>query len=81
MERKQSEAEMYDHLHPASLGMRDVIAAWLVCFAVVGAVFVCPGLFPGPAREAQAASRNAAPPISHADLRAGGNTRIAAPRG
>ena len=34
---------MYDYLPPASLGMRDVIAAWLVCLAVAAAVFVYPG--------------------------------------
>ena len=26
---------MYDYARPASLGTRDVIAAWLVCLAVV----------------------------------------------
>ena len=42
---------MYDHLPPASLGMRDVVAAWLVCLAVAAAVFVHPGFSAGPARE------------------------------
>ena len=38
---------MYDHAHPASLGTRDVIAAWLVCLAVAVAVFVYPGFSRG----------------------------------
>jgi hypothetical protein len=39
---------MYDYLPPASLGMRDVLAAWLVCLAVAVAVFAYPGFSPGP---------------------------------
>jgi hypothetical protein len=72
---------MYDYAHPASLGTRDVIAAWLVCLVVVMAVFVGPGLFPEPAREAQAASRSAASSISRTELCAVSNRPVAAPRG
>ena len=72
---------MYDHAHPASLGTRDVIAAWLVCLAIVMAVFVYPGFSPEPAREAQAASRNAAPAVSQTELCAVRNRRVAEPHG
>src|SRR3954452_1060008 len=67
-ERKQSETNMYNHAYPVLLGTRDVIAAWLVCLAVGVAAFVSPGLFPEPAREAQAALRGAAPSISRTQL-------------
>jgi hypothetical protein len=33
-DRTQSEATMYDHASPPSLGGRDIVAAWLVCLAV-----------------------------------------------
>jgi len=72
---------MYDYARPASLGSRDVIAAWLVCLAVVMAVFVYPGFSPEPAREAQAASRNAAPAVSRTALCASRNEPTAAPHG
>jgi hypothetical protein len=32
---------VYDPQSP-SLGPRDVLAAWLVCLALIAAVFVCP---------------------------------------
>jgi hypothetical protein len=38
---------MYDYSPPASLGMRDVLAAWLVCLTVAAAAFVYPGFSPG----------------------------------
>jgi hypothetical protein len=72
---------MYDYTHPASLGTRDVIASWLVCLTVVMAVFVYPGLFPEPAREAQAAFRNAAPPVSRVELCAVDHRPITTPHG
>lgn len=72
---------MYDHAHADLLGTRDVIAAWLVCLAVAVAVFVFPGLFPEPAREAQAVLRNAAPSLSRTELCAVHGRQIAAPRG
>jgi len=77
----QSEANMYDYARPASLGTRDVIAAWLVCLAVVMAVFVYPGFSPEPVRKAQAASRNAAPAVSQTELCASRNESAAAPHG
>jgi hypothetical protein len=80
-ERKQSEANMYDHAHPASLGTRDIVAAWLVCLAVIVAVFVFPGLFPEPARQAQAALRTAAYSGSKIESCAVHNKQAAALRG
>lgn len=72
---------MYDYARPASLGTRDVIAAWLVCLAIVMAVFVYPGFSPEPVRKAQAASRNAAPTVSQTELCASCNELAAAPHG
>jgi hypothetical protein len=72
---------MYDYAHAASLGTRDVIAAWLVCLAIVVAAFVYPGFSPEPAREAQAALRSAAPAVSRTALCAIRNKQIMAPRG
>lgn len=51
---------MYDHAHPASLGARDVIAAWLVCLAVAVAAFAYPGFVTDPARKVQSALGSAA---------------------
>jgi len=72
---------MYDVTHPVLLGTRDVIAAWLVCLAIGVAVFVFPGPFPEPAREAQAALKSAAPSVSRTELCAVHSRQIAAPRG
>jgi hypothetical protein len=72
---------MYDYTRPASLGTRDVIAAWLVCLAIVMAVFVYPGFSPEPARGAQAVSRNAAPAVSRTTLCASRNEPAAARHG
>ena len=38
---------MYDYARPASLGTRDVIAAWLVCLAVVDGGFRLSRFLPG----------------------------------
>ena len=59
---------MYDHAYPAPVSVRDVIAAWLVCLAVAGAVFVYPGLLAEPAQDAQTALGNTAPAGSRAEL-------------
>jgi hypothetical protein len=80
-DRTQSEANMYDYARPASLGPRDVIAAWLVCLAVVITVFVYPGFSPEPAQGAQAESRNAAPAVSQTALCASRNEPAATPHG
>jgi hypothetical protein len=80
-DRTQTEANMYDYARPASLGPRDVIAAWLVCLTIMMAVFVYPGFSPEPAREAQAASRNAAPAVSPTELCASRIEPAAAPHG
>ena len=70
---------MYDHLPPASLGMRDVVAAWLVCLAVAAAVFVHPGFSAGP--EARTAVVIAASTSSPTELCAIRGKQIAEPRG
>ena len=72
---------MYDNAHPASLGARDVIAAWLVCLAVVVAVFAYPGFFPEPARHAHAALKTGAPAVSTTELCAARNEPVTEPRG
>lgn len=59
---------MYDQAHPAVLGARDVIAAWLVCFAVAAAAFAYPGFFAAPATTAQAASEYTVPAGAGAGL-------------
>ena len=59
---------MYDHAHPAALGARDVIAAWLICFAVAIAVFVQPGFFAEPARKSQTALKTLTPTAPRAEL-------------
>jgi hypothetical protein len=70
---------MHDYLPPASLGMRDVLAAWLVCLAVAAAVFVYPGFSPGP--EARTAIVLAASTGSRTELCAIRGKQIAEPRG
>ena len=70
---------MYDYSAPASLGMRDVLAAWLVCLAVAAAVFVYPGFSPGP--EARTAIVLAASTGSRTELCAIRGKQIAEPRG
>ena len=72
---------MYDHAPPASLGMRDVVAAWLVCLAVAGTVFVYPGFTAEPARKAQTALADIAPAAPRTELCALGNTQVIAPGG
>jgi hypothetical protein len=72
---------MYDHAHPASLGARDVVAAWLVCLAVAGAVFAYPGLVADPAQKAQAALGNTASTGSQAELCAARNRPSGEQRG
>jgi hypothetical protein len=72
---------MYDYAHPEPLGTRDVIAAWLVCFAIAGAVFAYPGCFADPAREAQAALGNTVSAGSRAELCAIGNRQFGKPQG
>jgi hypothetical protein len=72
---------MYNHTYAASLGTRDVIAAWLVCLAIVVAAFVHPGFSPGPAGEAQAALRSAAPAVLPTALCAMHNKQIVALHG
>ena len=67
---------MYDHAHPALLGARDVVAAWLVCIAVAGAIFVYPGFVADPERKAQAALGNTAPDDSRAALCAIRNRQV-----
>ena len=70
---------MYDHLPPASLSMRDVVAAWLVCLAIAAAVFVFPGAFPK--SEARTASAIAASTESRSELCAVRGQQIAEPHG
>ena len=72
---------MYDYARPASLDTRDVVAAWLVCLAVVMAVFVYPGFSPESVREARATSRNATPTVSRTELCASRSEPVAAPHG
>jgi hypothetical protein len=70
---------MYDHLPPASLGMRDVVAAWLVCLAVAAAVFVHPGFSAGPdARTAVVIAASTSSPTELCLIRA---KQIAEPHG
>jgi hypothetical protein len=48
---------MYDHLNAYSVGPCDVVAAWLVCLAVAGSLFIYPLVAAGavaPAAEARA---------------------------
>ena len=70
---------MHDYLPPASLGMRDVVAAWLVCLAVAAAVFVHPGFSAGP--EARTANVIAASTGSRSEPCAVRGRQIAEPRG
>jgi hypothetical protein len=72
---------MYDHADPAPLGLRDVIAAWLVCVAFAMAAFVHPGFIAEPASQAQAASGNAAPAGSRGELCSFRERQEAAQRG
>jgi hypothetical protein len=72
---------MYNYTYAASLDTRDVIAAWLVCLAIVVAAFVYPGFSPDPAREAQTALRSAAPAVSQVELCAVRDKQIMTPRG
>jgi hypothetical protein len=46
---------MYDYPHGYSIGARDVIAAWLLCLAIAGALFIYPPVAAG-----------SADPIAHA---------------
>ena len=70
---------MYDHLPPASLGMRDVVAAWLVCLAVAATVFVYPGFSAGP--DTRTAVAIAVSIGSRSELCAVQGKQIAEPRG
>jgi hypothetical protein len=70
---------MYDYSAPAALGMRDVVAAWLVCLAVAAAVFVYPGFSPEP--EARTAFVLAVSTGSRTELCAIRGRQIAEPRG
>jgi len=72
---------MYDYVHPASLGARDVIAAWLVCLAIVVGVFAYPGFFPEPARHAHAALKKGGPAVSPTEMCAARSEPLAGPRG
>jgi hypothetical protein len=72
---------MYDYIHPESLGSRDVISAWLVCLAIVVAVFVYPGLLLEPVWKAQAAPRNVASAVSRAEFCALHNAPVTERRG
>jgi hypothetical protein len=71
------------HPYADSIGIRDVIAAWLVCLAVAGALFIYPLVSAGmadPAVEARAVPRTmpAAPP---AEICAVGKSPVGIPRG
>ena len=59
---------MYDHAHPAMLGARDVIAAWLVCLAVATAVFGYRDFFADPERTVHAVLENTVPAGARAEL-------------
>ncbi|MGE0258705.1 MAG: hypothetical protein AB7T18_08110 [Alphaproteobacteria bacterium] len=66
---------MYLHPRLSPLDIRDVIAAWLVCFAVAVAVLAYPGFSRQAPQQAQPASRNAAqtvPATEFCSVRAGG---------
>jgi hypothetical protein len=72
---------MDDYSYRASLGVRDAIAAWLVCLAVAMAVFIYPDFSLESARRTQAEPRHAAMADRAAELCALGRDPIAATPG
>ena len=72
---------MYLHPRSAPVDIRDVIAAWLVCFAVAVAVLFHPGFSRQPPRQAQPVSRNAAQTVSATEFCSVRAARIVEMRG
>jgi len=60
---------MHDDPYSCPIGARDVIAAWLLCLAIAGALFIYPPVAAGmadPAAQAHTVPRTMPPPPSAA---------------
>lgn len=72
---------MYDQPHAYSIGARDVVAAWLLCLAIAGALFIYRPVdvaMPESAVAAQTLPRTAAPPTEICGI---GQSLVRMPRG